>query len=77
MHLVIDVLPLWVELLEDLGEHIDRLVATESSSLRLELLQKILGGHRLADKIPSHCIFCQLHITAGWGGVGWGARKCR
>ena len=64
MHLVIDVLPLWIELLEDLGEHVDCLVATESCALCLELLQQVLGGHGLANQIPTYGFFCQLHITA-------------
>lgn len=65
VHLVIDVLPLWVEPLQDLGEHVDCLLAAEARSLSLELLQQVFSGHGLPDKIPAHGIFCQQHITKG------------
>lgn len=65
VHLVIDVLPLWVEPLQDLGEYIDCLLTAEACALRLELLQQVFGGHGLPDEIPAHGILRQLHITKG------------
>lgn len=65
MHLVIDVLPLWVEPLQDLCEHVDCLLAAEACALSLELLQQVFSGHGLPDEIPAHGILRQLHITEG------------
>lgn len=64
MHFVIDVLALRVETLEDLGQHIDRLLTAQPRLLSLELLQQILGGHGLAGQVAAHGILGQLHITA-------------
>lgn len=63
MHLVIDVLPLWVEPLQDLSEHVDCLLTAEACALSLELLQQVFSSHGLPDEIPAHGILCQLHIT--------------
>lgn len=65
MHLLIDVLPLWVKPLQDLGKHVDCLLAAEACALSLELLQQVFSGHGLPDEIPAHGILCQLHITEG------------
>lgn len=54
MHLVADVLPLGVELFEDLREDIDRLLAAQSSAFGLELLQQVFSGHGFSDQIPPH-----------------------
>lgn len=63
VHLFIDVLPLWVKPLQDLGKHVDRLLAAEACALSLELLQQVFSGHGLPDEIPAHGILRQLHIT--------------
>lgn len=63
VHLFIDVLPLWVKPLQDLGEDVDCLLAAEACALSLELLQQVFSGHGLPDEIPAHGIFRQLHIT--------------
>ena len=44
VHLVVDVLALGVEPLEDLGEHVDRLLAAQPRPLGLELLQQVHQG---------------------------------
>lgn len=63
VHLVVDVLPLWVELLEDLCKNIDRLLTAQSSAFGLELLQQVFSGHGFSDQITAHCLLSQLHIT--------------
>lgn len=63
VHLVIDVLPLGVELLKDLSEDVDCLLAAQSGAFGLELLQQVFSGHGLSDQIPSHGLLSQLHIT--------------
>lgn len=63
MHLVIDVFPLWVELLEDLCKDVDRLLAAQSGAFGLELLQQVFSGHRLPDQITANSLFRQLHVT--------------
>lgn len=63
VHLVIDVFPLWVELLEDLCKDIDRLLAAQSGAFGLELLQQIFSGHGLPDQITAHGLLSQLHVT--------------
>lgn len=63
VHLVVDVLPLWVELLEDLCKNIDRLLTAQSSAFGLELLQQVFSGHGFSDQITAHRLLGQLHIT--------------
>lgn len=70
MHLVVDVLPLGVEPLQDLGQHIDCLLAAEPRALGLELLQQVLGGHGLADEVTTYGLFRQLHVAVRQGGEG-------
>lgn len=65
MHFVIDVLALWVEALQDLCQHVDRLFAAQARALGLELLQQVFGGHGFADEVAAHSFLRQLHITAG------------
>ena len=65
VHLVVDVLALGVEPLEDLGEHVDRLLAAQPRPLGLELLQQVLGGHGLTDQVAAHRLLCQLDVTGG------------
>lgn len=64
MHLVVDVFALWVEPLQDLGQHVDGLFAAQPRAFRLELLQEIFGGHRFPDQVPPDCFLCQLHVAA-------------
>lgn len=64
MHLVVDVFALWVEPLEDLGQHVDGLLAAQPCALGLELLQEVFGGHRFPDQIPPDCFLGQLHVAA-------------
>ena len=63
VHLVVDVLPLWVEPLEDLSQHVDRLLAAQACALGLELLQQVFGRHGLPDQVASHGLLCQLHVA--------------
>lgn len=64
MHFVVDVLALWVEALQDLRQHVDRLLAAQAGALGLELLQQVLGGHGLADEVAAHSFLRQLHVAA-------------
>lgn len=64
MHFVIDVLALGVEALQDLCQHVDRLLAAQAGALGLELLQQVFGRHRFADEVAAHCFLCQLHVAA-------------
>lgn len=63
MHLVVNVFPLWVELLEDLCEDVDCLLAAQSGAFGLEFLQQVFSGHGLPDQIPAHGVLSQLHVT--------------
>lgn len=63
VHLVVDDLALWVEPLQDLGQHVDRLLAAQPRALRLELLQEVFGGHRFPDQVSADCILRQLHVA--------------
>lgn len=64
MHLVVDDLALWVEPLQDLGQHVDGLLAAQPRALRLELLQEVFGGHRFPDQVSPDCFLRQLHVAA-------------
>lgn len=64
VHLVVDIFALWVEPLQDLGQHVDGLLAAQPRALRLELLQEIFGGHRFPDQVPPDCFLRELHVTA-------------
>lgn len=57
MHLVVDVLALRVETLEDLRQHVDGLLAAQTRTLGLELLQQVFGGHRFADQVAPNRFF--------------------
>lgn len=63
MHFVIDVFAFRVEPLQDLGQHVDRLLIAQTCALRLELLQQVFGGHGFSDQVASHCLLCQLNVT--------------
>lgn len=63
VHFVIDHLALWIETLQDLSEHVDRLLAAQTCALCLELLQQVFGGHRLTDQVAAHSFLRQLHVT--------------
>lgn len=65
MHLVVHVFALGVESLQDLRQHVDRLLAAQPGPLRLELLQEVFGGHRFPDQVPADRFLCQLHVAAG------------
>lgn len=67
MHFVVDVLALWVEALQDLCQHVDRLLAAQAGALGLELLQQVLGGHWFADEVAPHRFLRQLHVAAEEG----------
>lgn len=64
MHFVVYVLALRVEPLEDLCQHVDRLLAAQTRALGLELLQQVFGGHRLADQVAADGVLGQLHVAA-------------
>lgn len=64
MHFVVDVLALRVEALQDLRQNVDRLLAAQTGSLGLELLQQVFGGHRFTDEVAPHCFLRQLHVAA-------------
>lgn len=64
VHLVADVFALWVQPLQDLGQHVDSLLAAQPRALCLELLQEVFGGHRFPDQVPSDCFLRQLHVAA-------------
>lgn len=63
VHLVVDDLALWVEPLQNLGQHVDRLLAAQPRALRLELLQEVFRGHRFPDQVSADCVLRQLHVT--------------
>lgn len=64
MHFVVDVLALRIEALQDLSQHVDRLLAAQTGALGLELLQQVFGGHGFTDKVAPHCFLRQLHVAA-------------
>lgn len=64
MHLVVDIFALWVEPLQNLGQHVDGLFAAQPRALCLKLLEEVFGGHRFPDQVPSDCFLCQLHVAA-------------
>lgn len=64
VHFVIHILALWIEALQDLCQNVDSLLAAQTGTFSLELLQQVFGGHRFTDQVPSHRFLCQLHITA-------------
>lgn len=64
VHLVADVFALWVEPLQDLGQHVDGLLAAQARALRLELLQEVFGGHWFPDQVSPDCFLRQLHVAA-------------
>lgn len=65
MHFVVDVFALRVEALQDLCQHVDRLLAAQTRALGLELLQQVFGGHRFTDQVAADCLLRQLHVTVG------------
>lgn len=58
VHFVIHVLALRIEPLQDLRQHVDSLLTAQTSTLSLELLQQVFGGHRFTDQVPPHCFLC-------------------
>lgn len=58
VHFVIHVLALRIEALQDLSQHVDSLLTAQTSTLGLELLQQVFGGHRFADQVPPHGFLC-------------------
>lgn len=68
MHLVTNHFALRVEALEDLRQHIHRLLAAQPCLFGLELFQQVLCGHGLAGQVAAHSILCYLDITVGDGG---------
>lgn len=67
VHLICDELPLGVEALEQLGQGVNGGVAAQPCALGLELLEKILGGHRLPGQVPAHGLLRQLYLPAARG----------
>lgn len=63
MHFIVDVLALGVEPLQDLCQHVDRLLTAQPGALGLELLQQVFGGHGFTDQVAPHRFLGQLHIT--------------
>lgn len=65
MHFVVDVFALRVEALQDLCQHVDRLLAAQTRALGLELLQQVFGGHRFTDQVAADRVLRQLHVAVG------------